>query len=802
MRYSLLSILMIMISSLSAAEFTELTVYPGEILLDNKRDYQKITVQAFHDDGTTKNVLTEAEVKIANPELCKFENGKFIPLKDGKTEASVTFNGKVKTIKLEVKNSEVDKVVSFNLDIMPIFTKAGCNSGGCHGASRGKDRFKLALFGYDPVGDYDRLLNEFPGRRINLAIPEDSMLLTKAVNSVPHTGGKLFETDSFEYQTILEWLKNGAPQDKKDVKEAVSLEFFPKETVIQGKGSQNISVRVTYSDGTNRDVTNLTTYISSDSSVGFVEKDGVLKNKNPGEAHIMARFGTLTALTRVISLPETAPMVTGLKRNNYIDDLVNQKLEKLRIQPSELCTDEVFIRRAFIDIVGKLPSEEDYHKFMQDKSEGKRDKLVDELLQKPEFVDVWVMKWAELLQIRSNNNFSYKSTLLYYNWLKKKLTDNVPIDQIAVDLLSSTGSNFKVPATSFYTIERDKLKLTENIAQIFMGTRIQCAQCHNHPFDRWTMNDYYSFSAFFSQFRTKNDEDRRSQIVYDSRRGDVKHPVTRKSMEPVFLGGETADVKGKDRRRVFAEWLVSKENPYFASSLSNRIWDQFFGRGITHPVDDARLSNPASNQELQDELAKKLTEYNYDFRKLIRDICTSRTYQLESKTNESNKMDVKNFSHANIRRIRAEVLLDSISQVTTTKDKFKSLPLGSRAVEIADGRTSSFFLTTFGRATRETVCSCEVKMEPNLSQALHLMNGDTVLNKIRQGRFVDKLLLEEKKSPEEIIRRLYVKCYSREVKDEELARLVPIVNDSKDKRETLQDIFWALLNSKEFIFVR
>ena len=298
---------------------------------------------------------------------------------------------------------------------------------------------------------------------------------------------------------------------------------------------------------------------------------------------------------------------------------------------------------------------------------------------------------------------------------------------------------------------------------------------------------------------TKTDVHRLSMIVAEA---GVKHPVTKKDMAPVFLGGETADVKDRDRRRVFAEWLVSKENPYFASSLSNRIWDQFFGRGITHPVDDARLSNPASNQELQDELAKKLTEYNYDFRKLIRDICTSRTYQLESKTNESNKMDVKNFSHANIRRIRAEVLLDSISQVTDTKDKFKSLPLGSRAVEIADGRTSSFFLTTFGRATRETVCSCEVKMEPNLSQALHLMNGDTVLNKIRQGRFVDKLLLEEKKSPEEIIRRLYVKCYSREVKDEELARLVPIVNDSKDKRETLQDIFWALLNSKEFIFVR
>ncbi|MCM8528793.1 MAG: DUF1549 and DUF1553 domain-containing protein [Lentisphaeraceae bacterium] len=800
-RCSLLLFFISLAGTLSAAEFDKLTVFPDKILLDNKRDYQFITAQAFYKDGTSKNVLSEVKIDIKDKTLCKVENGKFLPLKDGKTQAVLSFQGQSESIEIEVKNVAVDKVVSFNLDIMPIFTKAGCNSGGCHGASRGKDRFKLALFGYDPEGDYERLLNEFPGRRINLAVPEDSMLLTKAINAVPHTGGKLFDEQSFEYKTILEWLSNGAPTDKKDIKEAVSLEFFPKETVIQGNGTQNISVRVTYSDGTNRDVTHLTTYISSDSGVGFINDKGDLENKNPGEAYIMARFGTLTALTRIISLPEKAPLVADLSGKNYIDELVNQKLMKLRIQPSGVCSDEVFIRRAYLDIVGKLPDEESYHKFINDKSEGKRDKLVDELLQMPEFVDVWVMKWSELLQIRSNNNFSYKSTLLYYNWLKKKLTENVPIDQIALDLLSSSGSTFKTPATSFYTIERDKLKLTENIAQIFMGTRIQCAQCHNHPFDRWTMNDYYSFSAFFSQFRTKNDEDKRAQIVYDSRRGGVKHPVTKKDMEPVFLGGGEADVKGKDRRRVFAEWLVSKENPYFASSLVNRIWDQFFGRGITHPVDDARLSNPASNQELQDELAKKLTEYNYDFRKLIRDICTSKTYQLESKPNESNKMDEKNFSHASMRRIRAEVLLDSITQVTETKDKFKSLPLGSRAVEIADGNTSSFFLTTFGRASRETVCSCEVKMEPNLSQALHLLNGDTVMNKIRSGKFVEKQL-KEKKSPEEIIRRLYVRCYSREAKDEELAKLVPIVNDSKDKRETLEDIFWALLNSKEFIFVR
>jgi hypothetical protein len=514
----------------------------------------------------------------------------------------------------------------------------------------------------------------------------------------------------------------------------------------------------------------------------------------------MARFGVLTALTRVISLPADAPEVSGLPANNYVDEMVNSKLEKLRIKPSGLCSDEVFLRRAFIDVIGRLPSEEDYHAFKKDKSPDKRDKIIDNLLQKPEFIDLWVMKWAEILQIRSNNNFSYKSTLLYYNWLKRKLTDNVPIDKIVLDMLSSSGSTFKTPPTNFYQIERDNLKLTENIAQVFMGTRIQCAQCHNHPFDRWTMNDYYSFAAFFSQVGVKNDEDPRARIIYDKRRGDVKHPVNKKNMEPVFLGGKKADLQNRDRRRVFAEWLVDKKNPYFASSLANRIWDQFFGRGIIHPVDDARLSNPPSNSKLLNALANKLTDYNYDFRKLVRDICTSRTYQLETTTNDTNKLDVSNFSHAAVRRIRAEVLLDSISQATSTKDKFRSLPLGSKAVQIADGKTSSYFLQTFGRASRETVCSCEVRMEPNLSQALHLMNGSTVTNKIRAGKYVDSEL-KAKKTPEQIIRQLYIRCYSREIKDEELAKLMPIVKESKNQHEVLEDIFWALLNSKEYIFV-
>ncbi|MCM8535812.1 MAG: DUF1549 and DUF1553 domain-containing protein [Lentisphaeraceae bacterium] len=785
-----------------AAELNTLDVTPREIKLDHKNEVQGIVIQGLYDDGTTQDLESQVKVKIINPEIATYRAGSFIAIKDGSTTAQVTYEGQTVELKISASNTDIHKQIRFSLDVMPIFTKAGCNSGGCHGASRGKDKFRLALFGYDPDGDYERLTTEFPGRRINLAVPEDSMLITKSLNTVPHTGGKLFEKDSFEYTTIINWLEDGAQKDPKDIKLPVKLEVFPQETVLQGQSTQKISVRVTYSDGTDRDVSNLTTYVPSDSGVVFVNKDGRIENKNFGEAYLMARFGTLTALAKVISIPEKAETISSLPANNYVDELVNQKLTKLRIKPSQLCDDNTFLRRVYLDTIGRLPSEEEYLVFTNSKDKNKRDLLIDELVNKPEFIDLWVMKWAEILKMRSENNFSYKSTLLYYNWLRKKFSENVPIDQVVKEMLSSSGNTFSNPPTNFYQVETDTLKMTENIAQVFMGTRIQCAQCHNHPFDRWTMDDYYSFAGFFAQIGRKNvHDDERARIIYDRRSGGVKHPVYKKDMPPVFLGGEKADVKGKDRREVFANWLTDKNNPYFSRSLINRIWDQFFGRGITHPVDDARLSNPPSNKELLDELAKKLTDYNYDFRKVVKDICSSRTYQLESKTNESNKLDIKNFSHASIRRIRAEVLLDSISQATSTDDKFKSLPKGAKAIQIADGKTSTYFLTTFGRATRETVCSCEVRMEPNLSQALHLLNGDTIQNKIRSGRFIENLL-KEKVPPKEILQKLYRRCYSREIKENELNKLMPVINESKNQRETLEDVFWALLNSKEFIFVR
>ncbi len=436
---------------------------------------------------------------------------------------------------------------------------------------------------------------------------------------------------------------------------------------------------------------------------------------------------------------------------------------------------------------------------MADKSPDKRAKLVDDLLSRKEFVEIWLMKWAELLQIRTNVNISTKSMLSYYTWLQTKIAGNVPMDQMVQELLASKGGTFANPATNYYQNETDTLKTAENVAEVFMGMRIQCSQCHNHPFDRWTMDDYYGFAAFFSQIGRKPSEDPRELIVFNSGGGEVVHPVTHQAMKPKFLGGAVPDVVGKDRREVMAKWLASPENPYFAKNLANIVWAHFFGRGIIHEVDDVRVSNPAVNPELLDELGKRFTEYHYDFKRFVKDICTSRTYQLSTQVNPTNVDDHRNFAHAELRRMRAEVMLDCVSEATDTKNKFPGLPLGARAVQVADGNTSNYFLTTFGRATRGTACSCEVRVEPNLSQALHLLNGDTVNAKIVQGGLI-KRRLAEKMPLADILDELYIRCLSRKPTEKEHAALTALLAESSDKKQALQDTFWALLNSREFLF--
>lgn len=779
-----------------------ISVAPSDIHLSALRDHQSLLVQAVLPNGLTVDVTDQATIVVENEAFVRRDGTKFFPVADGATKATVSFGGHSVEVPVTVQNSQVDPAISFRQDVMPVWMKTSCNNGSCHGAARGKDGFRLSLFGFDPEGDHYRLTREVPGRRLNLALPAESLLMEKCDGSVPHTGGKRFEKGSEQYNTVLRWLEAGSPNDPGPVPSVVSLDLYPKNAVMDGEGAtQRLTVRAKYSDGTDRDVTTLAFFSSNNEGSAEIAQTGNVTAHVRGEAFIMARFDTHTVGSQFIVLPK------GLQYEdpktpefNYIDTLNHAKLRKLRILPSDVCTDEEYLRRVFVDITGTMPTVEDHDLFVADADPLKREKLVDQLLQRKEFVDIWVMKWAELLQVRTiANRVEKKPMLAYYNWLKEKIASNTPTDKMVQEILGSRGGSFASPATNYYQTETETLKTAENVAQVFMGMRIQCAQCHNHPFDKWTMDDYYSFAAFFSQIGRKQGEDPRETIIFNSGGGEVAHLVGGRAMKPKFLGGAEPDLTGRDRREVLAQWLASPENPYFAKNLANIVWAHFFGRGIINEVDDVRVSNPPVNGELLDELGKKFTEYNYDFRKLVRDICTSRTYQLSTKTNETNESDHRNFAHSELRRIRAEVMLDCISIVTTTQDKFPGLPVGARAVQIADGNTATYFLTTFGRAKRETVCSCEVKMEPNLSQALHLINGDTTNAKIQQGGLIAARLKENKPVPE-IVAELYLRCFSRRPTEQEMASLVALVGEQENKQEALEDIFWSMLNSREFLF--
>ena len=681
-------------------------VFPGDVNLSDARDRQSLVVRITEPNGVHRNVTADAKFTLADPTKAKIENGVVYPLADGATTLKVEFGGKSAEVPVKVENAQVDPPISFRRDVMPVFLKSGCNSGGCHGSARGKDGFRLSLFGYDPEGDHFRLTREFAGRRINLAIPEESMLITKNIGAAPHTGGKTFTADSEIGKTLLRWLEAGAPNDPVDkdgkttAPECTSIELLPKSLVLEAPGQTfKMTVRAKYADGTDRDITTLALFLTSNESTAKPDKEGVVTTGQRGEAFVMARFATHTVVSQVIVIPKglefTFPQV---EEKNFVDTLVDQKLRNLRMLPSGGCDDETFLRRAYIDITGLLPMRATSRRNSKRTPDPAEAREEDRSVARPPGVRRYVGAEngvVSLLQVRTdNNNGSYKSTLTYYTWIHDQLAKSVPMNEIARQLIGSNGSTLENPAVNYYQLEQDPLKLAEDCAQSFFGIRVQCAQCHNHPFDRWTMDDYRGFVAFFTQIGRKQGEDPRERIIFNSGGGESTHPVGGRVVPPKFLGGEAPDCKGKDRRQVLADWIASPENPYFPRHIANLIWGQYMGRGIVEPVDDVRVSNPASNPELLEALGKKIVEYNYDLKKIVREICNSRTYQLTTRPNETNELDDRNFAKATIRRMRSEVLLDCITQVTETKDKYRGLPAGARAVEIADGKTSNYFLTT------------------------------------------------------------------------------------------------------------
>ena len=707
---------------------------------------------------------------------------------------------------------------SFRRDVMPVFFRAGCNAGTCHGSARGKDGYMLSLFGYDPAGDYRRTVEEIPGRRINVALPEESLLLLKATGAVPHTGGKRFERDSELAKTLLDWIKAGAPDDVGEVPDVADIAVSEPSLVFEKtEEAANLRVTATYTDGSKRDVTSLALFGTNNSSVAEIDPSGRVTSVGPGDTTVFARFSRFTVGAEVIVLPPAEGFAwPNPPKNNFIDHLVFERLHKLRIAPSELCDDETFLRRVTLDLAARPPTVEEYHAFMADTSDDKRARKIDSLLASEDFTDYMTALWGELCRINSQDYTgradSHKPANAFYSWIREQVAADRPFDEVVADMATAVGSTNINGETGLYTMliknyRLDPKVLAADFSQLFLGVRMQCAECHNHPFDRWTMDDYYGFVSFFTCVKRKPGSDSRDRrVIFDPSAPPARHAVDGRPV-PAKLLGAVEPVGGEgDPRRALAAWIKDPENDLFNRNIVNRLWAHLFGVGIVDPVDDFRATNPPANGPLLEALADRYAEHGRRLRPMIRDICNSRVYQLSVEPTPSGKNDQRQFSHARLRRLRADVLLDSIVAVTGEPRSFPRSPTGTKAISYINRQhyysdTGDFVLDTFGQSPRKSVCACETRTDPSLSQVMHLLVGDTTGPRVHTAatKGVLKEIIDGSSTPQDVIESIFIRVLSRRPSQEELQTLVKLV-DEDDPTVVYEDIFAGLLNSSEFLF--
>jgi hypothetical protein len=787
----------------------DLLVQPAAVTLIGPRSLQQLVVTGRYADGTVRDLTPFCEFRVEPTVLATVSANLVLPVKDGNGTLIVTAAGLTSRVPLTIKDLEKPRPVSFRHDMIAAVNVGGCNAGACHGTPSGKNGFRLSLRGYDPAADYLQLTRDVQGRRTDRLDPQASLILQKALGRVPHEGGQRFLPSSVPAQVFRAWLTEGLRDDPADLPPLAGIEVLPGGRVLnQPARWQQLAVLARYGDGSVRDVTRLTVFSSSDSAVAEVSNTGLVEFGQSGEVAILCRYLDEMLSVRFTYLePKPGFAWTSPVENNYADRLVFNKLKMLSIQPSELCSDQEFVRRAFLDVCGILPTAEDTTNFLAAKNKDKRARLIDALLERPEYADFWTLKWADVLRV-NRKTIQLKGAHVYQDWLHERIAQNTPFDQVVHELLTANGNTFANPPANYYRIARDPQNLAETTAQLFFGIRMQCAKCHNHPFERWTQDDYYSMAAFFARVRQKADGDQKpnpmavgAEVIYSDRGGEVVQPRTGKVMPPKFMGGAVATVPpGKDRREVLADWLASAGNPFFAKSTANRIWFHLMGRGIVDPVDDFRDSNPSANDELMAALAKDFADHHFDAKYIIRVILNSRTYQLSAQSNDFNKDDVKYFSHAVTKLLTAEQLLDAICTATQMPEKFAGLPLGMRAAQLPDGEVNHVFLKTFGQPARELACECEREGDSNLAQALQLINGPTINEKVRNPDNRLGKLLNKKVADTEVLRDLYLATLSRTPAEAEVKASLEHVAKSKDKRKAWEDVQWALLNSKEFLF--
>jgi hypothetical protein len=805
----------------SPAAVKALSVFPAEVRLQGEQATCQVVVTAELNDGRQVDVTPAIQWQVGDARLVRVSNGRLMALADGQTEVVARYGDKTASLRVSVTHTQEPLPINFPNQIVPIFTKFGCNAGGCHGKSTGQNGFKLSLLGFEPEIDYNAIVKEARGRRVFPAAPDNSLLLLKATGQMPHGGGKRLEKDSEEYRLIRRWIIAGMPWGRPSDPVVVRVSVFPEKRILAQQSSQQLVALAHYSDGTVEDVTFRAQYESNDTEVASVDGQGMVRTYSAaGDAAIMVRYqGHVTVFRVVVPLPGTVPS-WSFEPKTLVDVHTAQKWRELNLVPSPLCTDEEFIRRATLQICGTLPTPAEVQAFLADTDPNKRDKLVDQLLERPEYGYFFANKWADILRVKRRGDPSRTfGTFAFHDWLRQAIQQDLPYDQFARAIIAATGDEQSHPPVVWYKEIEQPSQFVDDLAQVFLGLRLACAQCHHHPFEKWSQDDYWGLAAFFGRVRRKelvlpgqetNGQQRTIYAVAVRRDGSVANKRTGQPAQIKPLDGEVMNVPpGQDPRQLLADWLARKDNPFFARAVVNRYWAHFFGRGIVDPPDDMRITNPPSNEALLDALARDFIEHGYSLKHLIRTICKSRTYQLSSLPNQFNKFDRKNFARFYPQRMNAEVLYDAVNQVLNAPGQFNSLPQDrhapNRAIKLPDEAYNNYFLTVFGKPARASACECERVNDANLAQVLHLLNSDEIQAKLtRGGGRADLLARDTNRDERSKVEEIYLWAFARKPQPDELQVALEHIErlGPQNRKTAYENLLWSLINAKEFCFIR
>jgi len=798
--------------SLSAAE-PDFQVNPPTAALAGNFARLQLLVTAGQGDRAD-DLTHKVTFQSSNPQVVTIlPTGRLLAVGNGSANVTVTFNSASRSVPVTVSGVEASPKVGFREQLMPVLSKAGCNAGACHASQHGKGGFKLSVFGFSPEDDFKAIVRDSFGRRSSFLTPSHSLVLQKATAAVPHQGGKRLDVNSVDYKLIEAWLAAGAPRPNTAYAGASNLQVLPARRVGPAGTTQQLRVVATFSDGKSADVTHWAKFDSMDDAVVGVDANGLAHTVGKGQGAVMVRFeGQATVALFVVPYSDKVDLA-GWSDNNFIDTLAAAKFREIGIPPSPLCDDATFLRRCFLDATGTLPTVEQAKAFLDSPDPDKRKKLVERLLgltgdpnqnvHDNDYAAYWALKWSDL--IRSNSAaIGEQGMWALHNWLKESFRQNKPFDRLVRELITAKGSTFSNGPANYFRIANNPQDLTEATSQLFLGVRLQCAKCHNHPYEPLSQSDYYGFAAFFARVGNKGSQEfgifGGETVIINRADGEVGHPRTGAIMPPTPLRGK-AVANPPDRRQALADWLASKENPYFARNLVNRYVAYLLGRGLVEPIDDMRATNVPSNPELLEALAQEFIKLGYDQKRMLQLIMNSRLYQLDSKPTKANALDSKFQSHYHVKRLPAEALLDAVDAAAGTRTKFEKVPLGTRAIELPDAKYNNYFLMTFGKPRREAVCECERVSEPNLAQALHTLNGDLIEGKIADANGRIGTLLTAKKSTDEIVDDLYLAALSRRPTADERNSCKKLLAEAGDPKVFAQDLLWSLMNSMHFQFV-